>query len=66
MAREIGARPGDFAVAFNQRNGQSSFAIFGDVGPSQNCEGSVALAENLGIRPMRATAAREEEFLNYF
>jgi hypothetical protein len=51
MAREIGARPGDFAVAFNQRNGQSSYAIFGDVGPSDRIgEGSVALAENLGIR----------------
>jgi Fungal chitosanase of glycosyl hydrolase group 75 len=51
MAREIGARPGDFAVVFNQRNGQSSFAIFGDVGPSDRIgEGSVALAENLGIR----------------
>jgi hypothetical protein len=50
MAREIGARPGDFAVAFNQRNGQSSYAIFGDVGPSDRIgEGSVALAENLGI-----------------
>src|SRR5258707_15645529 len=51
MAREIGARPGDFAVAFNQRKGQSSFAIFGDAGPSDRIgEGSVALAENLGIR----------------
>ena len=51
MAREIGARPGDFAVAFNQRNGQASYAIFGDVGPSDRIgEGSVALAENLGIR----------------
>ena len=51
MARQIGARPGDFAVAFNRRNGQSSYAIFGDVGPSDRIgEGSVALAENLGIR----------------
>lgn len=51
MARQIGARPGDFAVVFNQRNGQSSNAIFGDVGPSDRIgEGSVALAENLGIR----------------
>jgi hypothetical protein len=51
MARQIGARPGDFAVVFNQRNGQSSYAIFGDVGPSDRIgEGSVALAENLGIR----------------
>jgi hypothetical protein len=51
MARQIGARPGDFAVVFNRRNGQKSSAIFGDVGPSDRIgEGSVALAENLGIR----------------
>ena len=51
MARQIGARPGDFAVVFNQRNGPQSYAIFGDVGPSDRIgEGSVALAENLGIR----------------
>ena len=50
MARQIGARPGDFAVVFNQRNGKSSFAIYGDVGPADRIgEGSVALAENLGI-----------------
>jgi hypothetical protein len=51
FARQIGARPGDFAVVLNQRNGKSSYAIFGDVGPSDRIgEGSVALAENLGIR----------------
>jgi hypothetical protein len=51
MARQLGARPGDFAVTFNQRNGKSSYAIFGDVGPYDRIgEGSVALAENLGIR----------------
>jgi hypothetical protein len=51
MSRQIGARPGDFAVVFNQRNGKSSYAIFGDVGPHDRIgEGSVALAENLGIR----------------
>jgi len=51
MARELGARPGDFAVAFNRRNGKSSYAIFGDVGPFDRIgEGSMALAENLGIR----------------
>ncbi len=51
MAREIGARPGDFAFVFNQRNDRSSYAIFGDVGPSDRIgEGSMALAENLGIR----------------
>jgi Fungal chitosanase of glycosyl hydrolase group 75 len=51
MARQLGARPGDFAAAFNQRSGKFSFAIFGDVGPYDRIgEGSVALAENLGIR----------------
>ena len=50
MARQMGARPGDFAVVLNQRNARSSFAIFGDVGPFDRIgEGSVALAENLGI-----------------
>jgi hypothetical protein len=51
MARQLGARPGDFAVVFNRRNGKSSFAIFADVGPFDRIgEGSVALAENLGIQ----------------
>ena len=51
MARQLGARPGDFAAVFNQRNGKSSYAIFGDVGPGDRIgEGSIALAENLGIR----------------
>jgi Fungal chitosanase of glycosyl hydrolase group 75 len=50
-ARELGARPGDLAVVFNRRNGKSSYAIFGDVGPPDRIgEGSMALAENLGIR----------------
>ena len=64
MARQLGARPGDFAIAFNQRNGKSSYAIFGDVGPYDRIgEGSVALAENLGIRIRRgATAVRGEAF----
>jgi hypothetical protein len=51
MTRQIGARPGDFAVVYNHRNGKSSYAIFADVGPSTRIgEGSMALAENLGIR----------------
>jgi|SRR5579871_2609296 len=51
MARALGARPGDFAVVFNLRNGKSSYAIYGDVGPSDRIgEGSIALAENLRIR----------------
>lgn len=51
MARQLGARPGDFAAVFNQRNGKTSYAIFGDVGPADRIgEGSMALAENLDIR----------------
>ena len=51
LSRELGARPGDFGVVFNLQNGRSSPAIFGDVGPVDHIgEGSVALAENLGIR----------------
>jgi len=51
MARQLGARPGDFAAVFNPRNDKSSFAIFGDVGPFDRIgEGSMALADNLGIR----------------
>lgn len=51
MARQLGSRPGDFAVVFNQRNGKGAYAIFGDVGPFDRIgEGSMALAENLGIR----------------
>jgi hypothetical protein len=50
LARPLGARVGDFAIVFNERNGRSSYAIYGDVGPSDRIgEGSVALAENLGI-----------------
>jgi glycosyl hydrolase group 75 (putative chitosanase) len=51
MSRQLGARVGDFAVVFNQRNGKMSYAIFGDVGPYDRIgEGSMALADNLGIR----------------
>jgi hypothetical protein len=51
LARQLSARPGDFAAVFNLQNGKSSPAIFADVGPVDHIgEGSVALAENLGIR----------------
>lgn len=48
VMRQTGARLGDFAVVFNQRNAKFSYAIFADIGPAVG-EGSVALAENLGI-----------------
>jgi Fungal chitosanase of glycosyl hydrolase group 75 len=47
LARQAGAHLGDFALVVNLRNGRSSYAIFADVGTLG--EGSVALADNLGI-----------------
>jgi hypothetical protein len=47
LARATGARLGDLAVVFNLRNGRLAFAIFADIGTVG--EGSIALAENLGI-----------------
>ncbi len=50
LARPAGARLGDFAVVFNRRNAKSAYAIFADVGPPEGIgEGSIALAENLGV-----------------
>ncbi len=48
VADRGGARLGDFAFVMNLRNGQSSFAIYADIGTLG--EGSVALANALGIR----------------
>ena len=48
IAERGGARLGDFAVVLNLRNGQSSFAIYADTGTLG--EGSIALADALGIR----------------
>ena len=47
LARDAGARLGDFALVVNLRNGRSSYAIFADIGTLG--EGSIALADNLGI-----------------
>jgi Fungal chitosanase of glycosyl hydrolase group 75 len=47
LARDAGARLGDFAIVTNTRNGKSSYAIFADIGTLG--EGSIALADNLGI-----------------
>jgi hypothetical protein len=43
-------RIGDFAYAYNIKNGKSCFAIFADAGPGDKLgEGSIFLAERLGI-----------------
>ena len=47
VAEQGGAQLGDFAFVINLRNGKSSYAIFADVGTLG--EGSIALADNLGI-----------------
>jgi hypothetical protein len=47
VAAQGGAQLGDFAVVVNLRSGKSSYAIFADVGTLG--EGSIALANNLGI-----------------
>jgi hypothetical protein len=47
LARDSGARLGDLAVVVNTRNGKFSYAIFADIG--RLGEGSIALADNLGI-----------------
>jgi hypothetical protein len=47
LADRGGARLGDFAVVLNLRNGKSSYAIYADIGTMG--EGSIALADNLGI-----------------
>ena len=49
IAESGGARLGDFAFVLNLQNGKSSFAIYADIGTLG--EGSVALAERLGISP---------------
>lgn len=47
VARQTGAWLGDLAVVMNARSGKYSYAIFADVGTLG--EGSIALADNLGI-----------------
>jgi hypothetical protein len=48
VSRQMGARLGDMALVVNRQNNKFSYAIFADIGPSVG-EGSIALAENLGI-----------------
>jgi hypothetical protein len=54
MASAAGAVPialGDLAFVRNRDNGKTAFALFADVGPARKIgEGSIALAEALGIR----------------
>jgi Fungal chitosanase of glycosyl hydrolase group 75 len=47
LAERTGARLGDIVFVFSERTGRYSYAIFADIGTLG--EGSIALAENLGI-----------------
>ena len=47
LAERTGARLGDIVLVFSERTGKHSYAIFADIGALG--EGSIALAENLGI-----------------
>ena len=48
LAARAGARLGDFAFVYSEQTGRYSLAIFADIGAFG--EGSIALADNLGIR----------------
>jgi hypothetical protein len=48
LAQRTGARLGDIVLVFSERTEKYSYAIFADIGALG--EGSIALAENLGIR----------------
>jgi hypothetical protein len=51
VAASTGAKLGDMVMVYNQRNGKLSPAIYADVGPNNHLgEGSIALAEALGIK----------------
>jgi len=46
----LGAKLGDLAMVFRPSTGDSSFAIYADVGPSNQIgEGSMMLADNLQV-----------------
>jgi hypothetical protein len=61
LADDGGARLGDFAVVMNLRNGKSSFAIYADIGTVG--EGSIALADNLGIWSDARRGGESDEIL---
>lgn len=64
IADRGGAQLGDFAFVVNFRNGKSSFAIYADIGTLG--EGSVALAETLGISPDARQGGESDGILYLF
>ena len=64
IAEPRGTRLGDFALVTNLRNGKSSFAIYADFGILG--EGSIALADALGIRSNARHGGTSEGILYVF
>jgi hypothetical protein len=64
IAESGGAQLGDFAFVVNLRNSKSSFAIYADIGTLG--EGSVALAETLGISPNARHGGKSDGVLYMF
>ena len=62
VARQAGAALGDFAAVLNLRNNRSSSAIFADIGDNLG-EGSIALADHLGVRSSARYGGARSEIL---
>ncbi|MBX9853825.1 MAG: glycoside hydrolase family 75 protein [Cytophagaceae bacterium] len=55
---------GDIALVYNEANGKSCYAIFADTGPANRIgEGSIYLAEQLGVKSNPQTGGIEGEIL---
>lgn len=55
---------GDFAAVINRKNGKIAYAIFADVGPEDKLgEGSIALANNLGIHSNPKNGGTDEDII---
>ncbi|NJL13533.1 MAG: hypothetical protein HC913_11360 [Microscillaceae bacterium] len=64
LKRTTGTELGDMAYVKNLRNGKACFAIFADVGPEGKLgEGSIYLAEQLGIPANPRRGGQENEVL---
>jgi hypothetical protein len=55
---------GDFAAVINKKNGKLAYAIFADIGPAGKLgEGSIALANNLGIYSSPKDGGADEDII---
>lgn len=62
----MGAEIGDFGVVINLLNNKMAYAVFADYGPRNKIvEGSMALANQLGINPNPRTGGIQEKNILY-